>query len=136
VWQEATGDKVMLNMLLGPALELGKDFLKGKAEEKKAIQERKINAIQNDADWESKMADATKNSWKDEFFSIILSLPLIAVAYSVAMDDTAIIDRVNEGFAALNQLPEWYQYLLFIAVSASFGLKSADKIMSMKKGGK
>ena len=123
-------------MLLGPALELGKEFIKGKADEKKAIQERKINAIQNDADWESKMADATKNSWKDEFFSIILSLPLIAVAYSVVMDDTAIIDRVNEGFVALNQLPEWYQYLLFIAVSASFGLKSADKIMSMKKGGK
>lgn len=124
----------MLNMILGPAMELGKEFLKGKADEKKAIQQRKINAIQNDADWESKMADATKNSWKDEFFSIILSLPLIAVAYSVAMDDASIIERVNEGFAALNQLPEWYQYLLFIAVSASFGLKSADKIMSMKKG--
>ena len=124
----------MLQMLLGPALELGKDFIKGKADEKKAIQERKINAIQNDADWESKMADATKNSWKDEFFSIILSLPLVAVAYSVAMDDSSIIERVNEGFAALNQLPEWYQYLLFIAVSASFGLKSADKIMGLKKG--
>jgi hypothetical protein len=126
----------MLNMLLGPAMELGKEFLKGKADEKKAIQQRKINAIQNDADWESKMADATKNSWKDEFFSIILSLPLIAVAYSVAMDDVTIIARVNEGFEALNKLPEWYQYLLFIAVSASFGLKSADKIMAMKKGGK
>lgn len=126
----------MLNLLLGPAMELGKEFLKGKADEKKAIQERKINMIQNDADWESKMADATKNSWKDEFFSIILSLPLIAVAYSVAMDDVTIIDRVNQGFEALNKLPDWYQYLLFIAVSASFGLKSADKIMSMKKGGK
>lgn len=126
----------MLNLLLGPAMELGKEFLKGKADEKKAIQERKINMIQNDADWESKMADATKNSWKDEFFSIILSLPLIAVAYSVAIDDVTIIERVNQGFEALNKLPDWYQYLLFIAVSASFGLKSADKIMSMKKGGK
>lgn len=124
----------MLNLLLGPAMELGKEFLQGKAEEKKAIQQRKINAINNDADWEAKMADATKDSWKDEFWSIILALPIAAVAYSVAMDDTAIIDRVNEGFAALNQLPEWYQYLLFIAVSASFGLKSADKIMGMKKG--
>lgn len=124
----------MLNLLLGPAMELGKEFLQGKAEEKKAIQQRKINAINNDADWEAKMADATKDSWKDEFWSIILALPIAAVAYSVAMDDSAIIDRVNEGFAALNQLPEWYQYLLFIAVSASFGLKSADKIMGMKKG--
>ena len=124
----------MLNLLLGPALELGKDFLKGKAEEKKAIQERKIKAIQNDSDWEAKMADATQNSWKDEFWSVILALPIAAVAYSVAMDETSIIDRVNEGFAALNGLPEWYQYLLFIAVSASFGLKSADKMMGLKKG--
>jgi len=124
----------MLQMLLGPAMDLAKDFVKGKAEEKKAIQQRKINAIQNDADWEAKMADATSNSWKDEFWSIILALPIIAVVYSVAMDDVSIIDRVNEGFEALNQLPEWYQYLLFIAVSASFGLKSADKLMGLKKG--
>jgi len=122
----------MLNMLIGPAVELAKDFVKGKAEEKKAIQQRKINAIQSDADWEAKMADATKGSWKDEWFSLILSAPLIAVAYSVAMDDQSIIARMNEAFSALNALPEWYQYLLFIAVSASFGLKSADKIMSMR----
>ena len=123
----------MLNLLIGPAMDLAKDFIKGKAEEKKAVQQRKINSIQNDADWESKMADATKDSWKDEFWSIILALPLLAVAYSVKMEDVSIIDRVNQGFAALNSLPEWYQYLLFIAVSASFGLKSADKIMGMKK---
>jgi len=126
----------MLNMLLGPAVDLAKDFIKGKAEEKKAIQQRKINAIQNDAEWENKMADATSNSWKDEFWSIILALPIVAVAYSVAIDDVSIIERVNQGFAALNSLPEWYQYLLFIAVSASFGLKSADKIMGLKKGKK
>jgi len=92
--------------------------------------------IQNDAEWENKMADATSNSWKDEFWSIILALPIVAVAYSVAMDDVSIIERVNQGFDALNSLPEWYQYLLFIAVSASFGLKSADKIMGLKKGNK
>jgi hypothetical protein len=126
----------MLNMLIGPAIDLAKDFVKGKAEEKKAIQQRKISAIQNDADWENKMADATSNSWKDEFWSIILALPIVAVAYSVAIDDVSIIERVNQGFAALNSLPEWYQYLLFIAVSASFGLKSADKIMGLKKGKK
>ena len=123
----------MLQMLLGPAMELGKEFIKGKADEKKAIQQRKINQINNDADWESKMADATKSSWKDEWFSIILSAPLIAVAYAVAMDDQTVIVRMNDAFAALNELPEWYQYLLFIAVSASFGVKGADKIMSMRK---
>jgi len=126
----------MLNLLIGPAMDLAKDFVKGKAEEKKAIQERKINAIQNDANWEEKMASATDKSWKDEFWSIILALPIIAVAYGVAMDNPAVIERLTAAFDTLNSLPEWYQYLLFIAVSASFGLKSADKIMGLKKKGK
>ena len=124
----------MLQMLIGPAMDLAKDFVKGKAEEKQAIQQRKITAIQNDSDWESKMADSTKSSLKDEWFALILSTPLIAVAYSVAMDNPQIIERMNEAFAALNQLPDWYQYLLFIAVTASFGVKGADKLMSLKKG--
>tara|TARA_R100001510_G_scaffold9203_1_gene7092 strand:- start:4070 stop:4444 length:375 start_codon:yes stop_codon:yes gene_type:complete len=123
----------MIQMLLGPAMELGKEFLKGKAEEKKAIQQRKINAIQNDADWENKMADATAKSWKDEWFAILISLPLLGVAYSVIVNDPAVIERVNQGFAALDNLPDWYQYLLFLVVSASFGIKSADKLMSMRK---
>ena len=124
----------MFQMLLGPAVELAKDFIKGKADEKKAVQQRKINAIQNDANWEEKMASATDKSWKDEFWSIILALPIVAVAYGVAMDNPAVIERLTAAFDTLNSLPEWYQYLLFIAVSASFGLKSADKIMGMKKG--
>ena len=119
-------------MLLGPAMELGKEFLQGKAEEKKAIQQRKISQINNDADWEAKMADATKDSWKDEFFSIILAMPLIAVAYSVAMDNPQVIERLDMAFDTLNTLPEWYQYLLFIAVTSSFGVKGADKIMKMR----
>lgn len=122
----------MLNLLIGPAMDLAKDFIKGKADEKKAIQERKINAIQNDADWEAKMADATSNSWKDEFWSIVLALPIAAVAYAIAIDDVSIIDRVKEGFLVLDNLPEWYQYLLFIAVSASFGVKGADKLMNLR----
>ena len=125
----------MLNLLIGPAMDLAKDFVKGKADEKKAIQERKINAIQNDANWEEKMASATDKSWKDEFWSIILALPIIAVAYGVAMDNPAVIERLTAAFDTLNSLPEWYQYLLFIAVSASFRLKSADKIMGLKKKG-
>lgn len=123
----------MLQMLLGPAMELGKEFIKGKADEKKAIQQRKISAIQNDADWENKMADASANSWKDEYLTVILTLPIIAVAYSIVTGDASVIDRLNEGFAALERTPEWYQYLLFLACSAAFGIKSADKIMKLRK---
>jgi len=123
----------MLNLLIGPAVDLAKDFIKEKADEKKAIQQRKIDQINNDADWEAKMADATSNSWKDEFWSIVLALPIAAVAYAIAIDDVSIIDRVKQGFLVLDSLPQWYQYLLFIAVSASFGVKGADKLMNLRK---
>jgi len=49
------------------------------------------------------------------------------------VDDPAIIVRVGESFAVLGTLPEWYQYLLFIAISSSFGIRGVGKIMDMKK---
>ena len=79
------------------------------------------------------MADASANSWKDEWFTVILSIPLILIGYAVTVDDITIIDRVKAGFQALEELPVFYQYLLFMAVSASFGIKGADKIMAMRK---
>jgi len=123
----------MLKLLIGPIADLAGGFLKNKAEQSKAKHEAKMSVIQNDSDWEAKMADASANSWKDEFFSLILSLPLFFIGYAIVVDDMTIINRVEQAFAALNNLPDWYQYLLFIAVSASFGIKGADKIMNMRK---
>jgi len=123
----------MWQSLIGPVANLAGGWLKNKAEEKQAKHEARLSVIQNEADWESKMADASAHSWKDEWFTILLSLPLLSVAYSVVVADSAIVARVKEGFEALNLLPDWYQYMLFLAVSASFGIKGADKIMSMRK---
>ena len=116
-----------------PVADLAGGYLKNKAEEKQAKHKAKMTMIENDADWESKMAEASKDSWKDEYFTIALSAPIVFIGYAVGVDDPAIIDRVTEGFNALSELPEWYQYLLFIAVSSSFGIKGADKIMKLRK---
>jgi len=123
----------MLNLLIGPAVDLAKDFIKGKADEKKAIQQRKINAINNDANWEATMADATKSSWKDEYLIILLTLPLWLIGWAIAMDDPSMLERVHQGFVALQELPEFYQYLLYTGVLASFGVKGADALMKMRK---
>ena len=124
---------MMWQSLISPIANLAGGYMKNKAEEKQAKHKAKMSMIKNDADWESKMAEASNSSLKDEFFVIVLSFPLFFIGYAVGVDDPAIIDRVKEGFAALNELPEWYQYLLFIAVSSSFGIKGADKLMSLRK---
>ena len=51
----------MLNLLIGPIADLAGGFLKNKAEQSKAKHEAKMNVIQNDSDWEAKMADASGN---------------------------------------------------------------------------
>jgi len=123
----------MLKLLLGPVADLAKGYLSNKAEQSKAKHEAKMNVIQNDADWEAKMVDASANSWKDEFWTCILAIPIFMVGYAIIVNDMSVIHRVEQAFAALNDLPEWYQYLLFIAISSSFGIKGASKLMGMRK---
>jgi len=40
-------------------------------------------------------------------------------------------EHVNKGFEVLSTLPDWYQYLLFIAISASFGIKGVGQAAKM-----
>jgi hypothetical protein len=119
--------------LLGPIADIGKTFLNNRAEEKQAKHQAKMSVIQNDADWESKMAAASNNSVKDEFWTIILAIPIFMVGYAIIAGDMSIVDRTKQAFQTLDELPEWYQYLLFIAISSSFGIKGASKLMDMRK---
>ena len=67
----------MLQSLIGPIANLAGTFLKNKAAEKQAVHDSKMRRIDADADWETQQAAASQSSWKDEWFAIILSLPLI-----------------------------------------------------------
>jgi len=128
----------MWGALIGPIANIAGNWMEGKVEETKAKAVAKVERAKADAEvskkvaageisWEASMADSTKDSWKDEFALVVLLLPSILVFIPSLTDD------VKAGFAVLNELPEWYQYLLFIAVSSSFGIKGADKLMSLRK---
>lgn len=124
---------MMWQTLIGSAVNLVGGHFQRKAEEKKATHERKLQVIQNDASWENKMADSSMHSWKDEFWTVILAAPLIAISYGAIANDPEIIERVRHGFTVLSELDDWYQYLLFLAISASFGIRGADKLMALRK---
>ena len=122
----------MWQTLISPIVTLLGQVLKNRSEEKNAVHKAKMEVIKNTASWEQLMATASATSWKDEWFTLLLSAPVVAVVWGIGMNDVDILDRIGLAFEELNRLPDWYQYLLFMAVSASFGIRGADKLLALK----
>jgi hypothetical protein len=104
---------IMWTALVGPIADLAGTWLNGKVEKQKAKNEVAVATAKAEAtvmqkkatgeiDWDLKMADASASSWKDEWLTIIFSVPL------------------------------WYQYTLGVIVAASFGVRSAAKFFGKK----
>ena len=121
----------MLQALINPLAELASGYLKGKANAQAAAANLKLveaeakatimkSAATSEAEWEKLMAQGTMNSWKDEYLVIIFSIPLI-LSFCGEWGRTV----VAEGFTALEQMPEWYQYTLGVIVASSFAVRSA-----------
>ena len=76
------------------------------------------------------IVDQMKGSWKDELILICLLVPAVAVFIP------GWTPHIKAGFEALHSLPDYYKHLLYIACSASFGIKGAKGAMGLitKKG--
>ena len=122
----------MLQALIGPVANLAGSWLQGKADKNAASAELKLTEAKakaqillsektSVADWERIMAEGAKSSWKDEWFVIVLSIPLV-LAFVPGTDGW-----VDSGFEQLSKAPDWYFYSLGIAISASFGVRGVQK---------
>jgi len=114
--------------LIGPVASLGKTWLEGKTAKTKAKAEAEASVMKTQAksaaDWETAMARASNQSFKDEWLTILFSIPLILAFIPSA------VPYVREGFAVLQTMPEWYQTGLSIIIAASFGVRGAIGIMN------
>ena len=128
----------MIQALIGPIANLAGTWFHNKIEKTKADGQAKVaeakaratvaeKVAAGEVAWEGKMADATVDSWKDEFALGVLLAPAILVFIP------GMREYVKEGFEILATLPDWYQYLLYIAISASFGIKGVGQAAKMLK---
>jgi len=127
----------MLQALIGPVANLAGSWLQGKADKNAANAELKLTEAKakaqillsektSVADWERIMAEGSKSSWKDEWFVIVLSIPLV-LAFIPGTEGW-----VDKGFEQLSKAPDWYFYSLGIAISASFGVRGATAMFKRK----
>ena len=129
----------MIQALIGPLTDLAGGWLKGKADAQAAAANLKLveaeakatimkSAATSEAEWEKIMAQGSQNSWKDEWLTILFSIPLI-----LAFCGDWGREVVSEGFTALEAMPSYYQYTLGVIVSASFAVRSATKFFGGNK---
>ena len=128
----------MIQGLIGPIASLAGTWLNGKVEQKAAQNKVKVakaeaeaqimlSAATSEAEWDRIMATASANSWKDEWLTILFSIPLI-LAFCGDWGRQIVAD----GFLALDAMPSYYQYTLGVIVSASFGVRAATKFFGKK----
>ena len=96
----------------------------------KAKTEANIDKIKTgqaaDIAWEVTSLD--QSGWKDEYWTIVLSIPMIMCFIP------GLVEYVVQGFEALQKTPEWYRYAIGIAISSAFGVKTFANFMKLKKG--
>jgi|TARA_B100001063_G_scaffold76470_1_gene70725 hypothetical protein len=83
-------------------------------------------------EYSGKLLEARQNDYKDEFVLILLSLPILILAYAVISDDPAMMEKVNVFFEHFSNLPKWFTNLWILVVASIFGIKGTQ----IFKGGK
>lgn len=107
--------------ILGDLIGLGKTWIEGKQKRSQAKADAEaavmVNAASDRGEWEKIQARASAASWKDEYWTIVLSLPAIMCFFPEG------VDAAKAGFAALDTMPDYYRAFLGVAITASFGIK-------------
>ena len=122
----------MLNLLIGPVVELAGTYLKGRVERSRAEVEAKVatsaakaavmtKVAAGEMEWNQAWAEGAQKSWKDEWLTILVSIPLI-LAF------TGYEDVVQRGFEALEAMPDYYKTAVGVVFAASFGIQSVTKM--------
>tara|TARA_R100001440_G_scaffold1959_1_gene6098 strand:- start:157 stop:552 length:396 start_codon:yes stop_codon:yes gene_type:complete len=126
----------MWQLLAKPLLGVVTDSVKGFIQTKKLKGEVKIAQIEAEKKrnediaagkikWEQSAVDQMKGSWKDEFVLLALMVPAIC-AFLPFMQP-----HIERGFQILENLPEYYTHLLYLACSVSLGVRAAPGIKGM-----
>jgi len=121
----------LLGGLLGGVVDIGKTWMQGKRHkmEAKATAEAEVmvHSAKSTADWETLQARNAGQSWKDEWLTLLFSIPLI-MAFVPSW-----VPYVEAGFVALENMPEWYRKVVSIIVGASFGVRSVIGFMNKRR---
>ena len=83
-------------------------------------------------EYSGKLLEARQSDYKDEAVLVILTLPILVLAYGVFSDDAQAMDKIKIFFEHFQSLPSWFTNLWILVVASIYGIKGTQ----IFKGGK
>ena len=76
--------------------------------------------------YQGKLLEARQSDYKDEAVLVILTLPILVLAYGVFSDDAQAMDKVKLFFDMFSTLPSWFTNLWILVVASIYGIKGTQ----------
>jgi hypothetical protein len=87
--------------------------------------------------YQGKLLEARQSDYKDEavlvMVLVILTLPILVLAYGVFSDDVQAMDKIKVFFDHFQSLPTWFTNLWILVVASIYGIKGTQ---IFRNGGK
>ena len=119
------------------ALNAGTHIYKKKQETKMAMADAQHMAAtkmaRGETEYQGKLLEARQSDWKDEFVLVVLTLPILVIAYGVFSEEPNAAAKIKEFFEQFQQLPSWFTNLWILVVASIYGIKGTQIFRGGKK---
>ena len=112
------------------ALQAGTQIFKKRQETKMAMADAQhmhaAKMARGEEQYQGKLLEARQSDYKDEAVLIILTLPIVVLAYGVFSDDVQAMDKIKVFFEHFQALPSWFTNLWILVVASIYGIKGTQ----------
>ena len=112
------------------AFSTGAKVYANKQRQKEAMSQASLHTAEKMAsgeiEYQGKLLEARQADYKDEFVLIILSAPILVLAWAVFSDSPDALEKVKIFFEHFQQLPTWFTSLWVLVVASIFGIKGTQ----------
>ena len=112
------------------ALQAGTHIFKKRQETKMMMADAQhhhaARMARGETEYQGKLLEARQSDWKDEFILLILSAPVVVLAWAVVSEDPTAMDKVKLFFEYFSQLPQWFTNLWILVVASVYGIKGTQ----------
>ena len=120
------------------AISTGAKVYANKQRQKEAMSQAALltaeKMARGETEYQGKLLEARQTDLKDEFVLIIISAPILILAWGVFSDNPDALEKVKVFFEHFAALPTWFSSLWVLVVASIFGIKGTQVFRNGRPG--